>query len=210
MNVSAHKEIDLTFDDRLQEAVRFHMGMGDVHATLRTLITDLDEAGIDYAVVGGMALNAHGYRRETIDIDVLVRPEALDVFHKKCVGRGYLPAFEAARKSFRSTRTKTPIDFVTTGEFPGDGKPKDVAFPDPATACEVIDGVKVATLPVLINLKLASGMTNPGRVRDLADVQELIRVLALPADFAAQLDPFVRPTFGELWQGLQGSDRPPG
>ncbi len=54
------------------------------------------------------------------------------------------------------------------------------------------------------------GMTGPGRVRDLADVQELIRVLALPADFAAQLDPFVRPTFRELWRGLQVSDRPPG
>lgn len=53
------------------------------------------------------------------------------------------------------------------------------------------------------------GMTGPGRLRDLADVQELIRVLALPADFAAQLDPSVRSRFDELWQDVQGSDQLP-
>lgn len=203
MNIEAHPTALLSFDERLREAARFHMGMGDVHETLRSLAADLNAAGIDYAIVGGMALNAHGVRRETVDIDVLVRPAGLDAFRAACVGRGYLPAFEAARKSFRSTRTQTPIDFVTTGEFPGDGKPKPVAFPDPASVAQQIEGIRVANLPTLINLKLASGMTNPGRLRDLADVQDLIRALSLPADFALQLDPFVRAKFDELRAAIQ-------
>jgi hypothetical protein len=36
----------------------------------------------------------------------------------------------------------------------------------------------------------------------LADVQELIRVLRLPRDFATQLNPFVRAKFEELWDVL--------
>ena len=46
-------------------------------------------------------------------------------------------------------------------------------------------------------------MTNPGRLKDLADVQELIRVLHLPADFSHQLDTYVRDKFAELWQSIQ-------
>ena len=54
-----------------------------------------------------------------------------------------------------------------------------------------------------VELKLASGMTNPGRLKDLADVQELIGLLRLPADFAEQLQPFVREKYGELWRTVQ-------
>jgi hypothetical protein len=58
-------------------------------------------------------------------------------------------------------------------------------------------------LPKLVELKLASGMTNPGRLKDLADVMELIKVLNLPAHFADQLDPFVRDKFKELYAASQ-------
>jgi len=91
-----------------------------------------------------------------------------------------------------------------TGEFPGDGKPKAVAFPDPAEASVAIAGIRYVQLPKLIELKLASGMTSPGRLKDLADVQELIRTLDLQADFADALDASVRAKYAELWSGTQG------
>ena len=47
-----------------------------------------------------------------------------------------------------------------------------------------IDGVKYLNLPTLIELKLASGMTNPGRLKDLSDVLELIKLLDLPVNFS--------------------------
>lgn len=81
---------------------------------------------------------------------------------------------------------------MTTGEFPGDRKPKPVAFPDPAAVAQQMEGIKIVNLPTLINLKLASGVTNSGRLRDLADVQDLIRTLSLPAEVAEQLDPVVQ------------------
>jgi hypothetical protein len=59
------------------------------------------------------------------------------------------------------------------------------------------------SLPRLVELKIASGMTNPGRLKDLGDVQELIRLLGLPAKFADELDPFVRPRYRELWEGVR-------
>jgi hypothetical protein len=197
-----------TLDDQLvwtrfEESDKFHMGIGQVHETLRHLSADLGREGIDYAVVGGMALNAHGYKRETVDVDVLVRPEGLQQFAEKCVGRGYVPAFAGARTTFKDTRTGVKVEFLTTGEFPGDGKPKPVAFPDPSSVAVESEGLSVINLPTLIELKLASGMTHPGRLRDLADVQELVRTLALKREYAERLNPYVRGKFLELLAGLE-------
>ena len=62
----------------------------------------------------------------------------------------------------------------------------------------VIDGVKTVDLAKLIELKLASGMTGLARLKDLADVQELIRVKGLDEGIADRLDPFVRDKYLEL------------
>jgi hypothetical protein len=43
---------------------------------VKTLAGYLDEAGVEYALVGGYALAAHGYNRFTEDIDILVNPSA--------------------------------------------------------------------------------------------------------------------------------------
>jgi hypothetical protein len=54
-----------------------------------------------------------------------------------------------------------------------------------------VRGERVALLPLprLIELKLASGMTAPHRLKDLADVIEVIRILKLPAELLEELDP---------------------
>jgi hypothetical protein len=39
------------------------------------VIQSLNEAGVDYVVVGGVALNVHGLVRATEDLDLFVRPE---------------------------------------------------------------------------------------------------------------------------------------
>jgi hypothetical protein len=51
--------------------------------------------------------------------------------------------------------------------------------------------------------KLASGMTNTNRLKDLADVQELIRVLKPPRAPGDKLHEFVRGKFFELGDNLQ-------
>jgi transcriptional regulator GlxA family with amidase domain len=57
----------------------------------------------------------------------------------------------------------------------------------------------------LLELKLASGMSAPHRLRDLADVLEVIRVRQLPREFDQRLDESVREKYRELWTAVQGA-----
>ena len=66
----------------------------------------------------------------------------------------------------------------------------------------MIDGVKTVDLPTLIELKLASGMSALLRLRDLADVQDLIRIKSLDAAMAEQLDPSVCEKYLELYEAV--------
>jgi len=95
---------------------------------------------------------------------------------------------------------------LLAGDFPGDGRPKPVAFPDPATAAVEGERFRILSMPTLIELKLASGMTAPHRLKDLADVLELIRAARLPAELADRLDPYVRDKYAELWRAAQTED----
>jgi hypothetical protein len=179
-----------------------------VHETMRRIAKRLEELGIPYAVVGGMALFFHGYRRFTEDVDVLVTREGLQKVHERLEGRGYLPPFTGS-KHLRDTDTGVKVEFLTTGDYPGDGKPKPVAFPHPEQCSVEIEGMRFVTLPTLVDLKLASGMTNPGRIDDLGDVQKAIRILDLPEDFANQLNPFVRDKYKELWAAVHNNPAEP-
>ena len=135
----------------------------------------------------------------------MMTSEALDTFHHELIGPGYAPQFPGARKRIRSTVDGVSIDIIVSGEYPGDGKPKPVAIPRPAEASTEIEGIRVVTLAKLIELKLTSGMTAPHRLRDLADVQELIKVQGLGAEFAAEIDPYVRSKYLELWNAVASS-----
>jgi hypothetical protein len=186
----------------IREASRFFMRSDAVHLALRKVTKRLTELGIPHAVAGGMALVAHGYDRTTVDVDVLVTPQGLEAAHDALAGLGYVTPFAGA-KQLRDAEHGVRIEFLVTGGFPGDGKPKPVAFPDPAACAVEIDGVRYLQLPTLIELKLASGMTNPGRLKDLADVQELVRSLGLKAEFASQLHPYVRAKYQELLEAVE-------
>lgn len=190
----------------LEEASKFYMARGDVYTTLRKLTERLKQEKIPYALVGGMALAAYGFVRMTQDVDILMTMDGLAAFREQCVGRGYLPAFEGSQRSFRDTETKVAIEVITSGEYPGDGKAKPVKFPDPRQTFVERDGIRVITFEKLIELKLASGISAPHRLRDLADVQDLITTLKLPIEFSAQLDPSVREKYEELWHSTQNTD----
>ena len=94
-------------------------------------------------------------------------------------------------RGLRDPENGVDIDVVISGEYPGDGREKPVSFPDPAE--NALAGERFALLPLanMIELKLASGMTAPHRLRDLADVIELVRVNRLGRELTDQLDPSV-------------------
>jgi hypothetical protein len=194
-----------TVHDLYAEGSRYFMGEGKLHGALGELCSDLDRRGIDYMIIGAVALLAHGYPRFTEDIDLVLTAEGLETFHRELVGLGYAPAFQGARKRLRATKSNVPVEIIVAGEYPGDGKPKPISFPVPADASVEIDGVRVVTLEKLVELKLASGMTAPDRLKDLADVQELIKLRALDAGFADRLHPYVRERFLELLRAVEES-----
>jgi hypothetical protein len=185
----------------------FFMKKGIVFETMRCLAQRLEAEGIPYAVIGGMALAAHGYVRMTLDVDILLTSEGLAHFREKLVGRGYVASFPGAEKSFRDAETNVKIEFLTAGEFPGDGLPKPVSFPEPEGRTVEEDGVLVINLETLIELKLASGLSATHRMRDLADVQDLIIALNLPLELKEKLDKSVRPEYRRIWEAANKDSR---
>jgi hypothetical protein len=198
--------VQTTISDIYSEGLRYFMGEGTLNKTLARLSNDLEERGIDYMVIGAVALLAYGYPRFTEDIDLVMTAAGLQKFHDELVGLGYVPAFPGARKRLRATTDGVSIEVMTTGEYPGDGKPKPVSMPDPSQASTTIDGIRFVTLEKLVELKLASGISAPDRLKDLADVQELIKIRNLGEDFARELDPYVRTKYLELEEAVRKSE----
>jgi hypothetical protein len=201
--ISSPKRKDRPFGDILILAGDFFMKKGIVFETMRRLAQRLESEDVPYAIIGGMALAAHGYVRMTLDVDILLTPEGLASFRENLVGRGYIADFPGAAKTFRDTETNVKIEIITTGEFPGDGLSKPVAFPNPEGQTVEEGNVRVITLEKLIELKLASGISAPGRMRDLADVQDLIISLKLPLELMTELDESVRPEYQRIWEAAK-------
>jgi hypothetical protein len=199
-------ELEARLDAGIEEAEKFFMGESKVQRARDKVTRLLSEDGIPYALIGAMALNAYGYERVTVDVDLLLTAESLENFKKRHLGFGYAQKLPGS-KGLRDTENGVNIDVFLAGEYPGDGLPKPVAFPDPASAALRGERVALLPLPRLIELKLASGMIAPHRLKDLADVIEVIRILKLPAELVEELDPYVREKYRELWQAAQAAER---
>jgi len=192
-----------SINEVLEFAGKFFMGNSPIQLALRRITRALTEMKIPYALAGALAVNAHGHRRTTEDVDLLMTREGLQRFKERWLGLGWVEKFPGS-KGLRDTEHNVKIDVILTGEYPGDGKPKPIAFPDPAQgSAPNEEGIAILTLPVLLELKIASGMTAPHRPRDLDDTIQLIRNNRLPRDYAESLHPFVRAKFEELWQAAQ-------
>ncbi len=150
-----------------------------------------------------MALNAHGHQRMTTDVDLVMTSEDLQTFKSHWLGRGWVELFPGS-KGMRDAVHNVKIDVLISGQFPGDGKPKPIVFPTPPEATtRTVENLPVITVEKLLELKLASGMTAPHRLQDLADVINLTRARALPLEFAERLHPYVQDKYRELWPSSQ-------
>ena len=191
----------------MSEGDRYFHQSNSVFAAMRKVTGRLEALNIPYSVAGGMALFHHGLRRFTEDVDLLVRRDSIQKIHEQLAGLGYVPVHRLS-KNLRDAELGVRIEFLIAGDFPGDGKPKPVAFPDPQDSTVQAEGIHFVNLEKLIEMKLASGMSNPGRLKDLVDVIELAKVTKLPRDFGKRLDPYVQAKFDELWQHAQVSELP--
>jgi hypothetical protein len=186
--------------DRLKEIDMFLYRRGKVHQAMRRLAKRLDKAGIAYAITGAMAANAHGARRTTDDVDVLMTPEGLKQFRRQFVGRDYEGVPGRSRR-FKEKKSGVGVDVLITGGRPGIGEPGPITFPSPESVRTEIDKVQVVALAELIQLKLAAR-----RHYDFGDVAFLIRVHNLNESYASNLHPSVRRDFLECLEEKRRED----
>jgi hypothetical protein len=141
----------------------------------------LAQAGVPHAILRGVAVCLHGYQRNTIDIDLLIRRQ-----DQSTLTDCFTPA-------------GIPVQILPAGDRASKGS--EVMLPDPAENQTIThrEGLPVLTLARLIESKLACGEGDTQRThKDFADVVELIACNRLNSSFARFLHKSLRPTFREL------------
>src|SRR5690349_7028843 len=72
----------------------------------------------DFLVIGGYAINAHGYSRQTIDLDILIPKSHFDYWKPILLKEGYTPVSD--RDSFAQfmhpVEEMWPVDFMLVNE----------------------------------------------------------------------------------------------
>jgi predicted nucleotidyltransferase len=156
----------------------------------QTIFKELNHLGIDYLVVGGLAVNFHGIPRMTYDIDLMVHLERENILKlvSKLTQWGYKPkipidprdlADETKRNSWVHEKGMKALNFYSEtlpiGEI-------DILIDSPipyeelrsrAIRVELQDEkIPTASIHDLIELKVRAG-----RKQDLADVEHLRMVL---------------------------------
>ena len=177
--------------------LRENTGTSGIIETARTAVSVLAHNDIPHLIVGGLAVQEHGYPRVTIDVDIVVPDvlEAVEFLTASLTG----PFFKVPEIPDRveDRRNGVEIDFLPAGHVVKRGC--KVPFPEVKT---VADTLQIISLEGLISLKLDSWVNTPNRrLKDKSDVIELIKYRKLPRDLA--INPAVLPLYLETWDALQ-------
>lgn len=147
----------------------------------------LNSARVPFLVVGGLAVVAHGYGRQTEDLDLVVRlePAAIHNAFEALASLGYHPRVPVTAEGFADARQRerwitekgmrvlnffsdkhreTPVDVFVTEPFDFQEEFEAALIEDVAPGAKV----RILRLETLIRLK-----QDAGRPQDLADIAEL-------------------------------------
>jgi hypothetical protein len=165
-------------------------------ASIECLFRSLNDASVPFVVVGGLAVVAHGYGRQTQDIDIVIRlrPDCIHAAYAALETLGYRPRVPVTAEmmsdpsvrerlvrergmmvlAFHSERhPETPVDLFASEPFDFD------AEHSAALSVELSPGtsVRVLGLRALLEMKRAAD-----RPQDRADVAELSLIHGLDHD----------------------------
>jgi hypothetical protein len=162
------------------EFLRESSGSTIIETTLRKAVKVLAHFQIPHYVCGGFAVQEHGYRRFTVDADIIVPDVQLAV--EKLSLNGF-KANPGSTTSVTDTETKVEVDIR-----PGD-------------PTHVSSEPQILPLQSLISSKLSIYVGRGiERMQDYADVARLIQANHLPRDYP--VDPRVRDTYQTLWDDI--------
>ena len=163
----------------------------------RAAVAVLADHDIAHLIVGGLAVQEHGYPRVTIDVDIVVPDvlEAMEWLTASLTGPFY--HVPEVQDRVEDRRNGVFIDVLPAGKVLKRGC--KVPFPEPRAVAEKL---QIVSLEDLISLKLDSWTGSPlHRHKDKTDVIELILRRKLSRDLA--VNPVVRPLYLETWDALQ-------
>ncbi len=139
-----------------------------IYDLMLSLSTELKQAGISHALIGGMALGPRGFPRGTIDVDFLIFEESVQALRGLMRRRGAEPIVEGeefssyadsdVRVDFQHARREISRSMLERAQ--------PVAFPDA--------DIPVVQAEDLIGLKVQAYHNNPARLQDRVDIQRLI------------------------------------
>jgi hypothetical protein len=142
-------------------------------------------------VIGGIAVILHGGGRSTYDVDIAT--SNLWDTHTRLENAGIM--WDAARGEHMA------------GDVPVHMVPQEMlGTSGPIKKTSTIKGVKVVGLADLVHIKLASGLVNAARAKDLAHVVDLIQRVPLTKAFAAKLPTHLRAPFKKLVDTVSQQD----
>jgi len=171
-------------------------GTSGVEQTLCDAVALLAHHVVPHLVVGGLAVQEHGYFRVTTGCDIVVS-DVFDAFELLTADLSSpFDRIAGRQDAVKDKRNGVCIDLLPAGRVLKPGC--KVPFPQPQEVC---DQPRFVPLEKLISLKLDSWSNSPARrLKDKADVTELIKALTLPRELA--VDEVVRTLYVETWDAL--------
>ncbi len=177
--------------------LRENTGTTGLEQTARAAAATLAHYDIPHLIVGGLAVQEHGYPRVTLDVNIVV-PDVLEAVEFLTADvSGPFARVPGCNDRLVDRRNQVKIDPLPAGKVLKRGCL--VPFPQPQTAA---DRPQIIGLPELISLKLDSWLNSPSRrLRDKTDVIELITRRSLPRDLSVA--PAIHSAYLETWDALK-------
>jgi hypothetical protein len=177
--------------------LRENTGTTGVLQTAQSAAATLADYDIPHLIVGGIAVQEHGYPRVTIDVDIVV-PDVLEAVEFITANlTGPFVRVSGCEDRVDDRRNGVKVDLLPAGKVLRRGC--KVPFPQPT---KTTSKLQIVTLEELISLKLDSWINSPlRRLKDKADVVELIARRQLPRGLAVAA--VVRDLYLETWDGLE-------
>ena len=146
----------LIMNNQAAYILRENTGTSGIVETARTVASTLAEHEIPHLIVGGLAVQEHGYPRVTIDVDIVVPDvlEAVEFLTASLTGPFY--RVHGVDDRVEDRRNGVMIDLLPAGKVLKRGC--KVPFPQPG---KVAEQFQIVTLEELISLKLDSWAGSP-------------------------------------------------
>jgi hypothetical protein len=153
----------------------------DLFNSIRRLTTCLDEAGVKYALIGGMAMAMRGVQRATFDLDFLIMSSDLEITRQILAVQGYQSVYQSENIS----HFENPTDGLARVDLLHAFRGPSLSMLDRAERLSFGESCQLPVLQIedLIGLKVQAASNDPARA--LGDWNDIYRLVIQAAETSA-------------------------